>query len=252
MRPARPLIGAACSLAALATVSSAAAARPGTAASCVTVPATIPATEFLRDGKTSHYRPGALLFVTLVEPAKYTSQAYPPGFPWQAPVSSDPRVLARVPVCRSTGVSSLPLAVYAFRALKVGAATVVAPLKPTWRVHPTGLHHFFATVTIRPRLTRPARYAAQIRTEGSEAQAGSIHAGRALDVTLTSPDTSTGTRYTVCWSPRPVSGPACRTHPIGFPADHGAPSAAGITTLRFSVNGTTVLVRKLHVLAASS
>jgi hypothetical protein len=132
--------------------------------------------------------------------------------------------------------------------LSAGSATVIAPLEPAWRAHPGGLHRFFATVVIDDRLTHPVRYAAQIRVDGSAAQPTAVHVGQALDVTLTSPDASTGTTYTVCWTPRPVAGPACRSHPVGYPPDHGAPSAPGITALRFSVDGRTVLVRKLDVL----
>ena len=92
---------------------------------------------------------GALVFVTLVEPAKYSSGSYPSGFPWQPPVSSDTRVLARIPVCRSARPSTLRLTVHAFRALKAGQEVIVAALVPRWKAAKTGLPRYAAKVIVR-------------------------------------------------------------------------------------------------------
>jgi hypothetical protein len=92
---------------------------------------------------------GALVFVTLVEPAKYSLGSYPSGFPWQPPVSSDTRVLARIPICRSARPSTLRLTVHAFRALKAGQDMIVAALTPRWKAAKTGLPRFVAKVIVR-------------------------------------------------------------------------------------------------------
>ena len=70
---------------------------------------------------------GAVVYVELVEAEKYLS--WPTGtkppprvFPWAAARSSDPSVLQRMALCPSRAVSTLPLVVYAFRALRTGTA----------------------------------------------------------------------------------------------------------------------------------
>jgi hypothetical protein len=128
------------------------------AASCVTVPTTIPAGAMVRSGTTSRVHAGALLFVTLVEPGKYSSPHYPPGFPWQAPSASDRRVLARVPVCRSVRPSTLALTVHAFRAVKPGRSRIVAALAPGWRARATGLARYDATVVVVAGSSAPPAY----------------------------------------------------------------------------------------------
>jgi hypothetical protein len=74
---------------------------------------------------------GAFIYVELVEAEKYLSSSPgtkpPPGvFPWAAARSSDPSVLRRVTLCPGSGVSTLPVMVYAFRALMPGSATLTA------------------------------------------------------------------------------------------------------------------------------
>jgi hypothetical protein len=78
----------------------------------------------------------------------------PPGvFPWAAARSSDPSVLRRVELCPPrSGVSTLPIVVYAFRALTPGTATLTAPIAQAWkRVKPArrrGLRTYRATVIV--------------------------------------------------------------------------------------------------------
>ena len=66
--------------------------------------------------------------------------------------SSDPKVLRRVALCTSSGISTLPIPVYAFHALTPGAAILTAPLTQSWkRVKPArrrGLHPYRATVIV--------------------------------------------------------------------------------------------------------
>jgi hypothetical protein len=61
--------------------------------------------------------------------------------------------LRRVALCPSSGAAStLPVVVYAFRALAPGTATLTAPIAQAWmRVKPArrrGLHPYRATVTV--------------------------------------------------------------------------------------------------------
>jgi hypothetical protein len=100
---------------------------------------------------------GAFVYVELVEAEKYLSwpadtKPPPRGFPWAAARSSDPGVLRRVALCPSSGFSTLPVVVYAFRALTPGAVTLTAPITQAWkRVKPArrrGLHPYRATVTV--------------------------------------------------------------------------------------------------------
>ncbi len=96
--------------------------------------------------------------MALVEPEKYASPHYPPGFPWQAPSASDRRVLARVPVCRAVRPSTLALTVHAFRAVKPGRSRIVAALAPGWRARATGLTGYEATVVVVPSSSPPRAY----------------------------------------------------------------------------------------------
>jgi hypothetical protein len=107
---------------------------------------------------------GAFVYVELVEAEKYLSWSPgtkpPPGvFPWAAARSSDPSVLRRVALCPNSGASTLPVVVYAFRALTPGTTTLTAPIAQAWkRVKPArrrGLHPYRATVIVAV----PTKYA---------------------------------------------------------------------------------------------
>ena len=100
------------------------------ARSCTRVPQTIPDNRLVADNKKLTVPVGAIVFDVQVEAAEYTSS---PGFPWLKPTSSDLAVLAPVRLCKSTGVSSLPVRVTAFRAKRRGSATLAASLAPQWR-----------------------------------------------------------------------------------------------------------------------
>jgi hypothetical protein len=100
---------------------------------------------------------GAFVYVELVVAEKYLS--WPAGtkppprvFPWAVARASDPSVLRRVALCPSSGVSTLPIVVYAFRALTPGTATLTAPIAQAWkRVKPArrrGLRPYRATVIV--------------------------------------------------------------------------------------------------------
>lgn len=79
---------------------------------------------------------GEVLEVILAESEAYLSapagQPLPAvGFPWQPVANTDPRVLAFIPFpgdCPAGGVSSLPMARYAFRVLAAGRAMLQAAL----------------------------------------------------------------------------------------------------------------------------
>lgn len=93
---------------------------------------------------------GELVYVELVEPAKYSSG----HFAWLMPASSNPHVLRRVPVCVSHHApSTLRLRVTAFRALRAGTARIIAPLSPALRAlkraHRSGLHAYESTVHVQ-------------------------------------------------------------------------------------------------------
>ena len=108
-------------------------------------------------GATLTVKVGAVVYVELVEAEKYLS--WPAGtkppprvFPWAAARSSDPSVLRRLALCPSSELSTLPVVVYAFRALTPGTATLTAPIAQAWkRVKPArrrGLHPYRATVIV--------------------------------------------------------------------------------------------------------
>jgi hypothetical protein len=124
---------------------------------CVRSPARLPPSIAPEGGATLTVQVGAVVYVELVQAEEYLS--WPAGtkppprvFPWAAARSSDPRVLERVALCPSRGVSTLPVVVYAFRALRPGMATLTAPIAPAWkRVKPSrrrGLHPYRATVIV--------------------------------------------------------------------------------------------------------
>lgn len=110
-----------------------------------------------QSGATVAVKVGAVVYVELVEAEKYlawTQGTKPPPrlFPWAAARSSNPRVLRRVALCPSGGLSTLPIEDYAFRALRPGTATLTAPIATAWkRVKPArrrGLHRYHAIVTV--------------------------------------------------------------------------------------------------------
>jgi hypothetical protein len=131
---------------------------PGQGASgCVRPPGTLSPNIAPESGATLTTKVGAFVYVELVEAESYLSWAPgtkpPPGvFPWAGARSSDSTVLRRVPLCPSTGASTLPIVVYAFRALTPGRAALTAPIAQAWkRLNPTrrrGLRPYRATVTV--------------------------------------------------------------------------------------------------------
>jgi hypothetical protein len=157
MRYPRALPGAV-----LCAVVLAACGRPGTSPGegpngCVRSPTTFLSGIAPKSGATLTAKVGAFVYVELVEAEKYLSSSPgtkpPPGvFPWAAARSSDPSVLRRVALCPGSGVSTLPVMAYAFRALTPGSATLIAPIAQAWkRVKPArrrGLHPYRATVIV--------------------------------------------------------------------------------------------------------
>jgi hypothetical protein len=127
---------------------------------CVRSPTTLsPGIAPKRDA-TLTVKAGALVYVELVEAEKYLSWPAgtkpPPGvFPWAAARSSDPSVLQRIALCPSSGAFSLPVVVYAFRALTPGTTMLTAPIAQAWkRIKPArrhGLRPYRATVIVASR-----------------------------------------------------------------------------------------------------
>ena len=125
---------------------------------CVKSPATLSPGIAPESGATLTVKVRAFVYVELVEGENYLSwpagtKPPPRGLPWAAARSSDPSVLRRVALCPSSGAAStLPIAVYAFRALNPGTATLTAPIAQAWtRVKPArrrGLRPYRATVVV--------------------------------------------------------------------------------------------------------
>jgi len=124
---------------------------------CVRSPTTFLPSIAPESGATLTVKAGAVVYVELVEAEKYLSWpagTKPPArvFPWAAARSSDPSVLRRVALCPSSGASTLPVVVYAFRTLTPGTATLTAPIAQAWkRAKPArrrGLHPYRATVIV--------------------------------------------------------------------------------------------------------
>lgn len=124
---------------------------------CVKSPTTLSPSIAPKSGATLTVKVGAFVYVELVEAEKYLS--WPTGtkppprvFPWAAARSSDPSMLRRVALCPSSGASTLPVVVYAFRALTPGTATLAAPIAQAWkRAKPArrrGLHPYRTTVIV--------------------------------------------------------------------------------------------------------
>lgn len=135
--------------------------RSGTAGEgtkgCVRSPRTFSPSIAPASGATLTVKVGALVYVELVEAEKYlswsTGMKPPPRvFPWATARSSATSVLRRVALCPSSEVSTLPVLVYAFRALGPGTATLRSPIAQAWkRVKPArrrGLHPYRATVIV--------------------------------------------------------------------------------------------------------
>jgi hypothetical protein len=108
-----------------------------------------------QSGATVTVNVGSVVYVELVEAEKYLSwtagtKPPPPVFPWAGARSSDPDVLRPVALCPNRGISTLPVALYAFRTLRPGAATLEAPIVAAWRrVSPArrrGLHRYRVSV----------------------------------------------------------------------------------------------------------
>lgn len=127
---------------------------------CVRSPTRLPPSIAPKGGATLTVRLGSVVYVELVEAEEYLSWSAgtkppPRVFPWAVARSSDPRVLQRVVLCPSRGISTLPVVVYAFRALRPGTARLIAPVAPAWkRAKPArrrGLHPYHATVTVARR-----------------------------------------------------------------------------------------------------
>jgi hypothetical protein len=124
---------------------------------CVRSPRTFLPSIAPESGAILTVKVGAVVYVELVEAEKYLSwpagtKPAPRVFPWAAARSSETSVLRRVALCPSSGAYTLPVVVYAFRALTPGTATLTAPIAQAWkRVKPArrrGLHPYRATVIV--------------------------------------------------------------------------------------------------------
>jgi hypothetical protein len=130
---------------------SASGSRGSATASCTPVPHQFGST-LIPDRAKAQVAVGAIVYVALVEPEKYTSSSYPRGFPWRPPASSDTHVFAPVKLCPDSGATTLPRRVFAFRARRHGQAKLVARLSRGWksprhRPHPYP-HPYRSTVRV--------------------------------------------------------------------------------------------------------
>lgn len=129
--------------------STAGSASGGAKAACINAPAAIGKHALANKGAIT-VSVGELVYVELVEPARYSSRP----FAWLMPASSNAHVLKRVPVCVThRAPSTLPLRINAFRALRSGTARITAPLSPAWRAlkraQRPGLRAYESTVHVR-------------------------------------------------------------------------------------------------------
>lgn len=132
--------------------------RPGAAhRGCVRSPTTFSPGSAPASGARLTVKVGAVVYVELVEAEKYLSgpggkRPPPLLFPWGPARSSDPRVLRSVALCRRSGASTLPVAVYAFRARAPGVAVLSAAIVPDWaryeRLGGHGPRPYRASVTV--------------------------------------------------------------------------------------------------------
>jgi hypothetical protein len=131
---------------AAALTASAVSAAP--AGHCRPLPQSIPLGRLVQDGSHARVRVGAIVYVVLGVPEKYDEPRFPRAFPWLAPSSSAPRVLAPVALCQRTGAATLRVKVAAFRAVRPGRAALLAPLSRPWRGLHTRLHPYRASVRV--------------------------------------------------------------------------------------------------------
>jgi hypothetical protein len=96
---------------------------------------------------------GKLVYAARVESDAYTNRHFPRSFPWMDSYSSNPEILKPVAVCEG-GETSLPVEIYALRALRPGVATIHIPLASAWRsarLPPkTGIRPYERTVIVKP------------------------------------------------------------------------------------------------------
>lgn len=160
-------------------------ASPGAKSACVKVPMAV-GRDALSNGETSSVRVGALVYVELVEPAKYALGS----FAWLTAASSDPYVLRRVPLCVDhRAPSTLPVRISAFRALHAGAARLTASLAPRLRA-------------MKPSRRRGMRAYESTVHVGSHASAASQRVARAASMRRAAPG-STGIKPRIVWDPIP-------------------------------------------------
>jgi GNAT superfamily N-acetyltransferase len=115
---------------------------------CTVVPESIPTAQLAAAGASLRVAAGATVYAVLVEPEQYAGPAYPPGFPWVAPTSSDRKVLSRLTLCPSHGESTPALSIAGFRAARTGSATLRAPLAAPWRSFPGRPPDYGASVSV--------------------------------------------------------------------------------------------------------
>jgi hypothetical protein len=142
------LAATACAVAAVACAGCGS-SRPALSGACVTVPAAYTSKDLAVDGGRISVRRGAVVFVVLVEPERYDTRGYPPGFPWRSSVSSVRDVLVPVRLCKQVRAYTLALTVSPFRAVGAGSSTLAAPLAAGWRSARSGLAGYRAVVTVR-------------------------------------------------------------------------------------------------------
>lgn len=139
-------------------------ARRASRSRCVEAPLSIGSAAVPNHGRV-RVQAGEAVFVELVEAERYLSwspgEGPPPRpFPWLAPQSSDSRILKPMPTCPQRGISSLPVHISAFRAVRAGTARLTAPLAPSWRAAKShvrrGLRAYRSIVVVTGR-SRPRR-----------------------------------------------------------------------------------------------
>jgi hypothetical protein len=96
---------------------------------------------------------GHVLFVALGEGEKYLARNEPTDFPWEAISSSDTGVVKPVVLCPNAGVYTVPVRVFAFKAVATGRASLIAPVATAWRSTTAARTHELqaerATITVR-------------------------------------------------------------------------------------------------------
>jgi hypothetical protein len=122
-----------------------------TARTCVTVPGSPPSNRILVSGTKLVVPVGATVFAAMDEP-EY-SVPTPNSFPYRPAESSNRAVATPERACppKPNEASSLPVMGYVFRASHVGAATLTATIRRSWRSVPHAPQSFHATVIVRQR-----------------------------------------------------------------------------------------------------